>query len=75
MWLHIGANMDQRERVFIGTMTARRLGVRNVGNKQIITLSTPDGANRSIGALDAASRWSTSSAPTSAPTRTGSSTR
>ena len=22
MWLHIGANMDQRERVYIGTMTA-----------------------------------------------------
>ncbi|MGA2481094.1 MAG: flagellin [Spirochaetia bacterium] len=56
MWLHIGANMDQRTRVFIGTMTAEALGVRNVGSKQIISLSTPDGANRSIGMLDAALR-------------------
>jgi len=56
MWLHIGANMDQRTRVFIGTMTSEALGVRNVGSKQIISLSTPDGANRSIGVLDAALR-------------------
>jgi len=54
MWLHIGANMDQRVQVFIGTMTAAALGVRNAGNKQIISLSTPDGANRTIGILDAA---------------------
>jgi flagellin len=56
MWLHIGANMDQRTRVFIGTMTAEAMGVRNIGNKQIISLSTPDGANRSIGVLDTALR-------------------
>ena len=49
MWLQIGANMDQRTRVFIGTMTAEALGIRNAGNKQIISLCTPDGANRSIG--------------------------
>jgi len=54
MWLQIGANMDQRTRVFIGTMTAEALGIRNPGSKQIISLSTPDGANRSIGALDSA---------------------
>ena len=54
MWLQIGANMDQRTRVFIGTMTAAALGIRNPGNRQIISLSTPDGANRSIGTLDAA---------------------
>jgi flagellin len=54
MWLHIGANMDQRVQVFIGTMTSAALGVRNIGNKQIVSLSTPDGANRTIGILDAA---------------------
>jgi flagellin len=54
MWLQIGANMDQRVRVFIGTMTAEALGVRNPGSKQIVSLSTPDGANRTIGMLDAA---------------------
>ncbi len=54
MWFHIGANMDQRERVFIGTMTAKGLGVRNVGDDSILSLSTPDSANRAIGTLDEA---------------------
>ena len=54
MWLQIGANMDQRLRVFIGTMTSEALGIRQVGTRQIITMSTPDGANRAIGQLDAA---------------------
>ncbi len=54
MWLQIGANMDQRTRVFVGTMTSEALGIRNVGSKAIISLSTPDGANRSIGQLDVA---------------------
>jgi flagellin len=56
MWLQIGANMDQRTRVFIGTMTAGSLGMRNIGTRQIISLSTPDGANRTIGTLDSALR-------------------
>jgi flagellin len=56
MWLQIGANMDQRTRVFIGTMTSDALGLRNAGSKQIMSLSTPDGANRSIGMLDVALR-------------------
>ncbi len=54
MWFHIGANMDQRERVFIGTMTAKGLGVRNAGDDTILTLSNPDSANRAIGSLDEA---------------------
>jgi flagellin len=54
MWFHIGANMDQRERVFIGTMTAAGLKVRNLGNGQILTLSTPDSSNQAIGVLDSA---------------------
>jgi flagellin len=53
MWLHIGANMDQRERVYVGTMTSGSLGLRNVGSKQIVSISTPDGANRTIGIIDA----------------------
>ncbi|MDC7222093.1 MAG: flagellin, partial [Spirochaetales bacterium] len=51
MWLHIGANMDQRERVYIGTMTANALGVRQVGTGMIMSLSTPEQANRNIGVL------------------------
>jgi flagellin len=54
MWFHIGANMDQRTRVYIGTMTAKALGVRNVGDNSIVTLDTPDSANRAIGTFDAA---------------------
>lgn len=54
MWLHIGANMDQRKRVYIGTMTSDALGLRNVSSRQIISISSPDQANRSIGMLDSA---------------------
>ena len=54
MWLHIGANMDQRTQVYIGTMTAAALGIRNVGTEEIMTLETPDNANRAIGTLDEA---------------------
>ena len=54
MWFHIGANMDQRTQVFIGTMSAMALGLRNVGDESIMTLETPDEANRAIGTLDEA---------------------
>jgi len=54
MWFHIGANMDQRARVYIGTMTSAALGVRNTGDEKIMSLSTPDNANRAIGTLDEA---------------------
>jgi flagellin len=53
MWFHIGANMDQREQVFIGTMTAKGLGVRQMDDS-FVTLQTPDDANRTIGVCDAA---------------------
>jgi flagellin len=54
MWFHIGANMDQREQVFIGTMTSGGLGIRSPGDQGFITLETPEEANRAIGTLDAA---------------------
>ena len=54
MWFHIGANMDQRERAYIGTMTAKGLGVRNIGDESILSIATPDDSNRAIGTLDAA---------------------
>jgi len=53
MYFHIGANMDQRERVYIGTMTARALSVKDTNNDPL-SLSTPDLANRAIGVVDAA---------------------
>lgn len=54
MWLHIGANMDQRTQVYIGTMSAMALGLRNVGDESIMSLEGPDDANRAIGTLDEA---------------------
>ena len=54
MWVHVGANMDQREQVYIGTMTSGALGVRDVSTNDIISLSTPDNANQAIGTLDEA---------------------
>lgn len=54
MWIHIGANMDQRERLFIGTMTAKALGIRQIETDNKISLSTPNSANAAIGTLDLA---------------------
>ena len=54
MWFHIGANMDQRKRIYIGTMTAKALGVRKIGDNSIVSLEGSDGGNRTIGVLDEA---------------------
>ncbi len=56
MWFHIGANMDQRERVFIGTMTAGSLGLKQIGTNNVMSISTADQSNRNIGVLDGALR-------------------
>ena len=60
MYFHIGANMDQRERVFIGTMTAQGLGIQGTGGlphtASFISLSNPDKANQTIGRIDTALR-------------------
>jgi flagellin len=52
MWFHIGANMDQRVQAFIGTMTAAALGLKDVAGEGILSLATPEEANRAIGTLD-----------------------
>ncbi|RKY01969.1 MAG: flagellin [Spirochaetes bacterium] len=52
MWFHVGANMDQRERAYIGTMTAEALGLLVDG--KAISLSSPGGANAAIGIVDEA---------------------
>lgn len=53
MWLHMGPNMHQRERVYIGTMTARALNMKNVDGS-IVSISTAGKANDTIGVVDAA---------------------
>jgi flagellin len=58
LWFHIGANMDQRERVYVGTMTAQGLGIQSSNGKPhaatFISLSTPANANIAIGSIDSA---------------------
>jgi len=56
MYFQVGANMDQRERVFIGAMTAEALGITGgqAGGNQTISISNPELANRAIGTVDAA---------------------
>jgi len=54
MYFQVGANMDQRERAYIGTMTAESLGLVNLqgGQGQMVSISTPDVANQAIGQVD-----------------------
>jgi flagellin len=55
MQFHVGANIDQNEQVFIGTMTAEALGlVDTQGTGEIINISSPESANQAIGMLDTA---------------------
>ena len=52
MWFHMGANMNQRERVYIGTMTANGLGLKEKSGAFIADLASADSANRTIGVVD-----------------------
>jgi flagellin len=55
MQFQIGANMDQNVKVFVGTMTAAALGLRDSqGGTNTISLSSADSANKAIGSLDSA---------------------
>jgi flagellin len=55
MQFQIGANMDQNERIYIGTMTAASLGIQGTqGAQGSVSISTPEQANRTVGILDAA---------------------
>ncbi|MDR3148228.1 MAG: flagellin [Treponema sp.] len=56
MWFHIGANIDQREQVFIGTMTSKALGLGDPQEDNVLSLASPESANQAIGTLDAALR-------------------
>lgn len=48
MFFQIGANMDQRIRAYVGTMTVKGLAVTD------ISISTPEAANKAIGMVDSA---------------------
>jgi flagellin len=53
MQLQVGANMDQNERIFIGTMTAQALGLQGAqGTTDMISIEDPSKSNQAIGTLD-----------------------
>jgi len=53
MQLQVGANMDQSERIRIGTMTSLALGLESSQNPgSFITISSVQEANRTIGIVD-----------------------
>jgi flagellin len=52
MFFHVGANMDQREQLFIGTMTAAALKMEDISTGEKVSISTPEGANAAIGTID-----------------------
>ena len=52
MWFHMGANMHQRERVYIGTMTSQGLNLKEKTGVFLANLSTADSANKTIGIVD-----------------------
>ncbi len=55
MQFQVGANMDQNERVYIGTMTAQALGLQGAqGGTGILSISTVQSSNQAIGTLDSA---------------------
>lgn len=54
MYFHVGANMDQREVMYIGTMNAAALGVEDISTNAPLSMSTADKANAAIGNLDEA---------------------
>ncbi len=56
MQFHVGANVDQNEKVIIGTMTAQSLGLAGVQGTEdsMISLSSVEGANMAIASLDSA---------------------
>jgi flagellin len=72
MWFHLGANQNQRERVFIGTMTAQAFKFSDGTGRVALSLSTPGGANDAIGILDNALQKLSKQRPISAPITTGS---
>ncbi len=55
MQFQVGANMDQSEKVYIGTMTAQALGLQGTqGDTGTIAISSVEASNQAIGIVDSA---------------------
>ena len=78
MWLHIGANMDQRVPVYHRDDDGAGPGVQGQtagpATRRSSPCPPPTAPTRPLASSITPCGWSTSSAPTWAPTRTGSST-
>jgi flagellin len=51
MQIHVGANVDQNVQIFIGTMTAKGLGIQGQQDDSI-SIASPDQANQAIALVD-----------------------
>jgi flagellin len=56
MQFQIGANVDQNETVFVGTMTAKALGLSGIQGEEgtQISIASPEAANMTISTVDEA---------------------
>ncbi|MDR1839944.1 MAG: flagellin [Treponema sp.] len=55
MQLHVGANMDQNARIYVGDMSATALGLIDAqGSNEKLSIADPEAANMAIGTVDAA---------------------
>lgn len=55
MWFHIGANMDQRIKIYIDPMTSAALGLKDEASEEAtLSLMTADNSNKAIGDIDLA---------------------
>jgi len=55
MQLHVGANMDQNARIYVGDMSAAALGLIDAqGSNEKLSIADPEAANLAIGTVDAA---------------------
>ena len=54
MYLHLGANMDERVQVHIATMNSTSLGIKDLGTNEPISIASQDSANLAIGTIDQA---------------------
>ena len=55
MQFQVGANVDQNVRVYVGTMTATALSLKNQsGDEQNISIASPDLANATLASVDSA---------------------
>lgn len=52
MWFHIGPNVDQRVRVYVGAMTSKVLGLMEDGTDTVFSLETIDSSNQGLVTLD-----------------------